>query len=61
MKDIIKTNCHICAYCGKEYESDRAFSHIIPKQFFRRFKRGINNKDAYSTYYKRLTDRKSVV
>lgn len=57
MKDISQTNFHICAYCGKEYKSDKPFSHIIPRQFFRRFKQGINNKDAYSTYYERLTQR----
>ena len=57
MKEIKETNHHICAYCGNEYVSDKPFSHIIPKQFFKRFKRGICNKDAYSTYFKRLTQR----
>jgi len=57
MKEIKETNHHICAYCGNEYVSDKPFSHVIPKQFFRRFKRGICNKDAYSTYFKRLTQR----
>ena len=57
MKNVEMSNYHTCAYCGKEYESNKPFSHIIPKQFFKRFKRGTGNKDAYSTYHKRLTQR----
>jgi len=57
MKEIKETNHHICACCGNEYVLDKPFSHIIPKHFFRRLKRGICNKDAYSTYFKRLTHR----
>ena len=51
---------HICAYCNKEYEASKPFSHIIPKQFFRRFKRVMNNKAAYSTYYQRITQSEPV-
>lgn len=51
---------HKCAYCGKTYEATKPFSHIIPKQFFKRFKQGIGNVEAYSTYYGRLTQREPV-
>lgn len=57
MCDNALTQKHVCAYCGKKYVAKKPFSHIIPKQFFRRFKKDIDNKDAYSTYYHRLTQR----
>lgn len=60
MCDDALTQKHVCAYCGKEYVAKKPFSHIIPKQFFRRFKMGINNKDMYSTYYHRKTQREPI-
>lgn len=57
MENKTTSNIHICAYCNKKYESDNPSSHIIPRQFFKRFKKGINNKEAYSTYFGRKTQR----
>lgn len=57
MNEILNKHTHICAYCGEEYIAAKPFSHIIPRQFFKRFKEGINNKESYSTYFKRTTQR----
>lgn len=56
-KNNTNNQYHTCAYCNKEYIANEPSSHIIPRQFFKRFKTGINNKEAYSTYHKRLTQR----
>lgn len=57
MDEILSNHKHICAYCGEEYIAAKPFSHIIPRQFFKRFKEGINNKESYSTYFGRTTQR----
>lgn len=55
MKSNANDQYHTCAYCRKVYIANKPASHIIPKQFFRKFKIGINNKNAYSTYFGRMT------
>ena len=57
MEGSSEKEIHRCAYCGKDFSAEEPFSHVIPRQFFLRFKRGTQNKEAYSTYFGRATQR----